>query len=677
MSLSGKTVYRVRQVVANEFAVIVEVKAGEATDGKIRETRDQRVILGGTGSFWLVGGEKKEQKLAIQKEDASAPEIASGISPMATRIRMGSIFDPPTMSGETVRGKFDTVSFSSATKLSTGYSPGDQDTGKLLAALAQGELVIPFETTVSAIEVRPGQWLTSGFEVLSSGRYGLTQPSLRAIAVSTLENRPEIIRLPQGLAVFLNQPKWSEPTETDLRSEEQIFQSVEQWLTRSKAALSLPGSSDMLAPADILRLLTDRAVTEDEKADLLTLAQYLSKRSELIDILPAILARDPAYLKRVAEFENLEKARLRANLEVELRKEAETERSRLAGVRSQIADAEARLAMYSHREILLKNETTVHEETLRAKIESTAKDLGIDFRREAALIRDEVARIREELAQITTTPPVASATAEVSQAKTPLINLDVPHASEEQRQNTLRDLAAATGLSIPQAAAVVASAIDVMPVLIGANASSAVIDIAMTLGGNDTAIVFCDPTKVSFGDFLNDDQSGLRTTIERARERPELLAWTALCNITSCPCEYWLPQIVELRRKGRLPKNLAFVGSAGVDGNRVSIPASALQYLFPILPANKGRREPIKFNGFWPVLAAPSSERFQEAVDILVQRGMEGATLQNAARTLSRIPAWLSLADIADILLRQAQWLAASAAGEDHEYKKYFQEIEI
>jgi hypothetical protein len=678
MSVSGKTVYRVRQVVANDFAIIVEVKGGEASDGKIRETRDHRIVLGGTDSFWLVGGEKKEQKLIIQKDEASLPEFASGISPMTARIRTGSIFDLPKIFDNAVRGNFDVLSFSAATRLSTGYSPPDGDARELLAALARRELQIPLETSVSAIEVRPGQWLTSGFDVLSPGRYGFTRPSLRAVAVSTLENRPETIKLPQGLVVFLTQPKWSEPRETDLRSEEQIFQSVGQWLSRSKAALSLPDGAGDLAPAELLRLLTDRAVSEDEKADLEAIAGHLSKRSELFDILPGILSRDPVYLQRLADFEDSEKARLRAELDGQLRKEAETERTRLAAVRSEIADAEAKLAIFSHRETLLNNETAKHEETLRARIESAAKGIWSDFHREAALIRDEVARLREEMAQIATAGPVAPVTGEVGQTEKPVLDAPpLPLASDEQRQNTLRELAVATGLSLSQAAAAVAMATDVIPVLIGVDASAAAVDIATALAGNDAAIVFCDPTKVSLTDLLNDEQSGLRVTIDRAKERPATLAAVALCNITSCPCEYWLPQIVELRRVGRLPRNLAIIGSTGVDGIRVSIPDSALRHLLPMVPSKKSRPGTVKFEGLWPISAAPDAERLQEALDILVERGLEGAVLQNAAKTLARTPSWLKLPDLADIFLRQAEWLAASAAGEEHEYKKYFQEIEI
>ena len=63
MSVSGKTVYRVRQLIAHDVALIAEVRSGDAYGGKVKETCDSRMVLGGTDSFWLIGGEKREQKL--------------------------------------------------------------------------------------------------------------------------------------------------------------------------------------------------------------------------------------------------------------------------------------------------------------------------------------------------------------------------------------------------------------------------------------------------------------------------------------------------------------------------------------------------------------------------------------------------------------------------------------
>ncbi len=670
MSVSGKTVYRVKQVIAHDIAIIAEVKDGDTHGGKVKETRDSRMTLGGTDSFWLVGGEKKEQKLALHKDDTPVPALAAAISPMTTRIRgKSSIFDLPKIANDfAVPGKLDAVSFAAATRLNVGFSPQDGDPDERLSALLDGTLHIPLEAPVSSIEVRPGQWLAAGFDALPAGRYGLRHQSLRSVATVSLENRPDMIRLAHGLVVFVSQPKWSEPKNADLRSEEEIFQSAERWLSRSIAAVSLPVGARSVAPAELLRLLADRAVSEDEKADLAAVAGLLAMRSELAEILPDILGRDPAFKEMLASFEESEKARLRIQLEAEIRGETEASNARLAALRGDITDAEAKLATFSHREALLRNETEKHEDTLRNRLASAAEGIRSESSRETAAIRDEVARMRDEIAQITAVPanPVAAPPEQPPMQ---------PMASDEQRQKTLREMAVATGLSASEIAAVIATSTDSVPVLIGANAAAAAVDIATALAGGEAAIVFCDPTKVSLADILNDEHSGLLTAIGKAKERPEALAAAALCGITSAPCEYWLPQIVEMRRVGKLPRNLAVIASAGTDGMRISIPDSALRHLFPLATTKSARPGSAKFEGLWPSMNS-DQERNREAIDLLIERGLEGPVVQGLAKALARTPSWMRVSDLADVFLRQAKWLAATSAGDEHEHNKYFKNIE-
>ncbi len=57
--------------------------------------------------------------------------------------------------------------------------------------------------------------------------------------------------------------------------------------------------------------------------------------------------------------------RLRAELEDQLRRATEADSARLTALRAEVAEAEAKLATFSHREALLRNETEKHEETLR------------------------------------------------------------------------------------------------------------------------------------------------------------------------------------------------------------------------------------------------------------------------------------------------------------------------
>lgn len=675
MSVSGKTVYRVKQVVAHDVAIIAEVK--DVDGGGVKETRDSRIALGGIDSFWLVGGEKKEKKLAFHKKDTPVPALAVTISPMATRIRGKTpIFDLPKIANDiAIPGKFDAVSFASATRLNVGYSPQGGDPDERLSALMEGTLHIPLAAAVSSIEVRPGRWLTSGFDVLPAGRYELQRQSLRSVATVSLENRPDMIRLAHGLVVFVSQPKWSEPRNVDLRSEEEILQSAERWLSRSTAVVSLPADVRSMAPAELLRLLADRAVNEDEKADLAAVAGLLSTRSELADILPDILRRDPAFKEMLASFEESEMALIRTQLDAQIRSETEASSARLAALRGEIAAAEAMLETFSHREALLRSETEKHEETLRSRIASAAEVIRSESSRETAAIRDEVALLWDEIAQITTAP-VAPAVAVPEQSEIPLPASSLPPmASDEQRQKTLREMAVAVGLSASEIATVIATSTDSIPVLIGADAMAAAVAIVTALAGEEAAIVFCDPTKVSLADILNDEHSGLLAAINKAKERPEALAAAAFCSITNAPCEYWLPQIVEMRKVGRLPRNLAIIASAGTDGMRISIPDSALRHLFPLATSKLARSGAVKFEGLWPSAKA-DQERSREAVDLLIDRGLEGTVLQSMSKALACTPSWLKVSDLADVFLRQAKWLAASSAGDEHEHDKYFKNLE-
>jgi hypothetical protein len=130
-----------------------------------------------------------------------------------------------------------------------------------------------------------------------------------------------------------------------------------------------------------------------------------------------------------------------------------------------------------------------------------------------------------------------------------------------------------------------------------------------------------------------------------------------------------------MRRVGRLPRNLALFASVGTDGMRVSIPDTALRHLFPVTAGKLARPGSAKFEGLWPSPAS-DPERFQEAVDILIDAGLEGVVMQNAARALARTPAWMKVGDLKEVFLRQAKWLSATAAGTEHEHNKYFKDIE-
>jgi hypothetical protein len=163
--------------------------------------------------------------------------------------------------------------------------------------------------------------------------------------------------------------------------------------------------------------------------------------------------------------------------------------------------------------------------------------------------------------------------------------------------------------------------------------------------------------------------------IDKAKQRPDVLFAAALCSITSGPCEYWLPQMIEMRRVGRIPRNLALVASAGADGLRVPIPDSTLRHLFPLKPQKTPRPGSAKFEGFWPT-SNMDQERVREAVGVLVDHKMEGSAMQTTAKAVARTPSWTKVPEVVEVFMKQAKWLAATAEGHEHEYDEYFINIE-
>lgn len=679
MSLSGKTVYRVRQLVANDVAIISEVKEGDSNGGRLKETHDARMTLGGADTFWLVGGEKKEKKHHAVLDEVSAPAFSTSIptmtSPMATLMKGASAFELSGLTNDSVAsGKLEAVSFAAATRLEIGFSPNLSDRDATLAELMQGTLRAPLKAPVAAIEIRPGQWLKSGFETTSHGCFRLAANSLRQIPTVTLENRPDMIRLPKGVVVFVSQPRWSEATISDLRPDREIVETAERWLSRIQSAVSLSSSSVSAPPSEILRMLVDSKVSGDEKADLEAVAAVLSEREDLLGMLPAIMERHSPFREKIAAYEEREKTRLSAEINEKVRIETTAVLSRLAELHRQIAEAEAKLETFTHREALLRSETERHEDELRRKIESAALSIREDADVAARQLRDEVARLREELSQVATkadAPREEEHDAPSSALETP--PSAPPLASPEQRQSTLQELASATGLSTFQVAAVIASSTETVPVILGTDGAAAAVDIVTALAGERAAVVFCDPTRVSLADLLLDQNSGLQAAIDSARMHPETLGAVALCGITNGPCEYWLPQIVEMRRAGRLPRNLAVVASAGTDGTRVPVPGSALRHLFPLTPASPARPGAVAHQGAWPAPEGIEKSRLEAALGVLVDAGLEGSVLQKSARTLARAPEWIRASDLVDVFKRQAAWLEATLSGSEHEDKKYFE----
>ncbi|WP_421927184.1 hypothetical protein [Neoaquamicrobium sediminum] len=690
MSVAGKHVFRVRHISGNDIAVVTEVKEDDAATGlgRPKEVRNCKVWLGGIDSFWLVTGVKKEAAFVPRKEESPASMFSTATSPLIDRIKGSPAFELLSdFNGIGASGKPEAVSFVTANRLTVGFSPREMSHEELVASLREGKLTVPTKSNLEAIEVSPDVWLTGGFVRNSSGLYGLSVDArVRSMPASSLEGKPEVMRLASGLVLFLAPPRWSPTQERDIRPEAEILSSAEGWLARiSSAATS--GSSDTPSVIEALRNWIAATVGNDEREDLEAALRVLSTRSSLLHVIPKMMERDPAWQNGVRDFERLEHDRIRVEVRQRLAEEAEAESGRLAELREQVSEAEARIATFSHREALLRSETEQHEARLQEKISEAARAMGGNSSEVIRKLQDDVDRLREEVRRLD--QPVATPHApELPQA------LDIEHApddveveedsesvavaSDEDRIQVLEELSSSSGLSVAEVMAVILHSTEDVPVLVGDGSASIATDIATAVGGDVASIVFCDPTHVSLSDLLRDDHTDLGAAIEHARNRPDLLVPVALCGLTNGPCEYWLPQLVEMRRVGKLPRNLAFIASAGTDGMRVPVPKSVLRYLFPLKVSRDETSAQVEHKGAWRLFES-NPARTQEAIRSLMgrEKPTDPDIVGRLSDMLSRAPVAeaIAISDLAAALLREQAWTAAWCEAKEHELIRYFREM--
>jgi len=678
MSVSGKTVFKVSRILSHGVAVIAEIKEGDSPAGKIRETKDPRIVLGGIGSYWLLGGEKEEPPLVLDEMDDPRRPDWSMISSIASPIRGHSDFKlPPTVEAYDAPGRNKLKSFATVEPLTAVYSPRDIPFSEVVARLRSGTLDIPLGP-IRAIEVGQGEWLTTQFVCQPSGLYALAPgATARSLFVSKIDNRPDAQRLPSGIVVYLSQPHWAFAQEKDLRPRDEIIDAAEGWLGRAQIAASK--GSEGIVTIDGLRNMVAITVDADEKADLSSALRILADREDLLDLMPQMLSRDPAFQEHLREIETAEKERLRIALQSKLEAELQVERDRLAELRSEIAEAETRLALAGQREVLLRAETEKHDEALRAKIAEAATQIDAKSIESATKLQAEVAALREMVLQVTTRPEPAVEVSEPKELDVAADNDPPPvterKADEDARKSILAGLSSATGLTAGDIVAILLQSTEAIPVLIGEKAPGVAADIVASIGG-ETAVAFCDPSRISWQDLMRDETSDLASAVARAKSNPDVLVPVAICGITNGPCEYWIPQLIESRRVGRLPRNLAVIATAGVDGMRVSVPDSVLRFMVPIVVPDTARPVRRLYAGSWTGPSETDRAR-PEATDILSQvETLSGAALQRAAKALSRVPQGIEMADVGRAFVRHAEWVASVTADGQYEFKNNFKKIE-
>ncbi|MBO9127950.1 MULTISPECIES: hypothetical protein [unclassified Rhizobium] len=674
MSVAGKSVYRVERIAGYDVAVVVEVKdeGSPSSTEKIKETKSDRICLGGLDSFWAVSGETTEK--AIVHRAPTVPYTSSSTSSLIGRAKIAD-FSLTDASRPKNAGKLDAVSFANAVKLTVGFSLRKIGYEKGLALLAENKLAVPLRAAVQAIEVGAGKWLSSGFTRSSEGFYGFSEKiSVRNAPVRSVEGKIDSLTQLSGVVVFLSQPKWSPPVEADLRSEAQILASALKWAERLRSSTEAAG--------DVAQLLNTRITStadDAEREDLRSALAVLASRTEINDLVPSFMAKDPEWRDRLASFEESERERQRSAIRAQIDREMTEENRKLTDMQARVVEAEARVAAIGQRELLLRDAASKTQEELEAKIAAAANSISAKHSEIGGLLRADVEELRKAVHTITDAAPTAYVQHPpiVDEANFGSGPLEI--AAPEKRFEIIRQLAATSGFSVPALTAVLLqSSTTPIPIFVGDRAITAVADFVTAIGGALAAVVYCDPTRVTLSDMIDDKASGLSAAIELAQQHPHVTIPVAFCGITNGPCEYWLPSLIERRRLGRLPANLAFFGSAAVDGTRVSVPNSVLKYIFPLEIPSGGRGNPPSFVGHWP-FAEMDSDLLAEMVDHLGDLDLpDDGFVAATAKMLSRVPSsWgVRIDAVLKTFLARVVWTEALGKGAGHELIHYFQNIE-
>ncbi|TCQ09610.1 hypothetical protein C8J34_1024 [Rhizobium sp. PP-F2F-G36] len=686
--------YRVKQVYAYDTAVVVEVREGDNLDlGGSKVIRNTKLCLGGVDSYWHITGMKSEGRHSARGDKSSGISVGGATMAINAMIRGNkeSVL-PAELHGLPVNSKLDAVSYSvtTANRLMVGFSPDDGDFDEVVALLQAGKLSIQTSGTVDAIEVRKNVWMTGGFRRQQDGTFGLAPlVSIRSAPVSKPEGRLESIRLSSGLVVFQRKPSWSPSYELDLRSKNEIMSSAEAWLSRLDQADSAEART---ARADLARKFesyVSATVDDEEQVDLQAALKHLSGRRELAEIVPRMLLLDPEWAGVLETFRSEEHERLRSEIRDSIADEATALEEQLSDLRAKVRVAEEDLRMASHREVILRNESERLDSVISGRIAEAAKQLGSEKSDAAAALRDEVQTLREELARLEQTiavaPQLQSAPQTVETApeepiETEAFKKATAISSTAEFLKSLAALASTVDVGPGQMmAAMLVSMEDVM-VLAGPGSARAAAEFASLIGGDDAAIVFCDPTHVSLQDIMDDEAGGFAKAVSFARENPDIVVPVALCGITASPCEYWLPRIVEMRRLGRLPRNLSIIASAGDDGLRIPVPDSVLRYLAPFKVAPRfSTAASAPFNGFVKLLTDGGADRKAEAVDVLTSTAdISPDFIKKGVRLLSRVPSsdLIKLSDVAAALSGHDAWLQTVGTASDNEFTRFFKNME-
>tara|TARA_R110002124_G_scaffold250589_8_gene415724 strand:+ start:14251 stop:16347 length:2097 start_codon:yes stop_codon:yes gene_type:complete len=694
---AAATILRVREAFGFDTVLVEEVGGFGRPDSYFslssRVVKSSGMATAGVDSFWKVTGERAERHALLKHEKPYRPGSKSQsysaynhkspqpILSQNTPLSGGDVLNEPNP---------EQVTYRSEIRLEVGYSHPLGLHAKALSMMTGTGLLVPSKQRLVAVEVSDGFWLKEA-QLDQVGNF-LFAPELQkhAVAGQKLVHQPQTITAGGGLVVFLEPLQWCEVT-MDCRSEDEISADASEWLEKLALFDGHTRSSDEIRKAvNTLQSLLAGSANDDEFAGLAIAIRAAQAKPQLSRLLPELLRNDSYWREQVQT--TIEKAvdLKRGEIDAAFADEIAQKEGRLEQLIRDVADAERRLTSAEERERAYR----AGVEDVRKLIESQVSEVTRDLYEPALKARlDEVTNssdleahienIAARLGQIEQTTEAAADRLKTETPTSPIQTQD----SKEQRSFLFQDLGERTAIGSSDLAFILARMFaGGFPVLAGENADTIALEIGAMLGGTGNNVVFCDPTKVTFGDLLDDNQShgSLAAVIALAKKTPKNFVPLILSGLTKSPCEFWLPALLDGRRTGALPKNIVVLGTVSPDGIRVEMPRSLLRRIEPLEVVGSDELPPPSMSeewGLWPILnESVANEYSTTAIEMLTSFDADGKAVAEAIKNLSVLLAETecNATDVSRSFEKKLDWIKSlsTPSSDAHPLLRYFTNFE-
>jgi len=690
------TVLRVRETLGHDTVLVEEVGGLGRVESyfsmQSRIIKSAAMSVVGVDSFWRVSGEHSEKPPSFKPEKPYRPgtksQSYSAFNAKNTTAPMLQATTSNTAEFAPNGNQSEFVTFKNEQRLTVGYSDPLGDHGKTLGLLFGPGLPSPLRRDLEAVQVADGLWLLPP-QLRNGGGLWFAQGKKRAVAGHHRIDDGQTQDAGGGLIVFLTPPRWVEASPRDCRTEAEAANETLAWLQRFEQFDGrLHGDPEVQRAIGVLKSSISAGISQEDFDDLAAAIQASQSRPHLHKLLPDLLRSDPYWREQVqttvAQAVELKRGEIDAAFADEIAQKEQT----LARLQSEIAEAERRLSTAEERERAYRAGAEELRTRLEDQIASVARDvlepvLETRAAQRAAELRNDLDRLASRVAQVEEVTAHSSSTSSAAEESATALRVCT---SRDDRSRIFTAVAADTSLQLSELGFILANMFSGgLPVLAGAEATAAAIRIVSMLGGTSKNVIFCDPTKVSLRDlYEGDGHDGLGSLISVAKGSPDTFIPLALCGLTYSPCEFWLPALLEGRRIGTIPSNLAIVAAVAPDGIRTEVPKSLLRRFQPLL-LGEGVTSPSPDvsggHGLWPIPDKVAAEQKQiDAITMLASIESDGKALATAITDLSTLLCQIDgdLSGIADQFRKQSQWLGAlsSATPADHPLYRYFANFE-